>query len=61
MRSHGNGSIGLDVMPAESVLNKLGSFAEVHFIHHVCAVALDRPNADTEQVADFFVRFAFGN
>jgi hypothetical protein len=48
-------------MLAESVLNKLGSFAEVQLTHHVCAVALDRPNADTEQVADFFVRFAFGN
>jgi hypothetical protein len=48
-------------MLAESVLNKLGSFAEVQLTHHVCAVALDRPNANTEQVADFFVRFAFGN
>ena len=51
----------LDVMLAESILNKLSGFANVQFAHHICAMALDSPNTDAQQIADFFVRFALCN
>ena len=50
-----------DIVLAQGVLDQFGSLANVQLAHHICTMTLNRPDADAQQVADFFVGFSFCN